>query len=133
MNHDNITTADTVQDIFAYNLLINTNIPNDPETMNMASKETFGLVVNITSTNPMTNMMFVISEANGDVDSIHFGKPIVEFGKAFRFSDSKERCVHLSEKRSSSGMIISKFQLTLPNCALKVSQCNKGDGKFLVL
>jgi hypothetical protein len=79
------------------------NIPDTPDVKEMLSEQTFGLVLNITNTNPMTNLEFDISEILGHDDAIHFGKPDVKFGPAYQFSDPNGRLVHLPEIRSSSG------------------------------
>ena len=89
-----------------YDLLLSTNIPDSPEMMVIKSDQTIGLVFNITSTNPMTNMEFEISEIEGHVDAFHFGTPVVHFGAAYEFSNPQERILHMSVKESSTGLAI---------------------------
>ena len=105
MSQEEITSASTAAETTAYDLLMTSNIPDKPAIKEMLRQETFGLVFNITNTNPMTNLEFDISEILGDEDAFNFGKPHVKFGPAYQFSDPNGRLVHLPEIRSSSGKI----------------------------
>jgi hypothetical protein len=105
VSQEEITSASTAADTTAYDLLMTSNIPDTPAIKEMLGDETFGLVFNITNTNPMTNLEFDISEILGDEDAFNFGKPHVKFGTAYQFSDPISRLVHLPEIQSSSGKI----------------------------
>ena len=56
--------------------------------LELKPSQTHFFVATITSTNPVTNIEFEISEVFGHEDAIHFGFPTVEFGDAFRFSNA---------------------------------------------
>ena len=103
VSQEEITSSTKAADPTSYDLLITTNIDQTNNVMWMKSESTFGLELNITNTNPMTNLEFDISESKGHVDAFHFGKPVVEFGEAYQFSDPENRLIHLQEIWSDSG------------------------------
>ena len=59
-------------------------------------EETFGLEITITSTAPVTNLEFDISEVAGQEDALHLGRPAVQWGAAFRHS-------HTASSRPAEG------------------------------
>jgi hypothetical protein len=90
-----------------YDLKISHNLPSP---WSMAVHDTFNLVVNITNTNPVTNLEFDIEEMLGHVDAISFGMPHVAFGSAYQYditknaaNNSQGKLNHLDTSLSGSG------------------------------
>ena len=86
VSQETVTASSSVTTLTAYDLLLYTNLP-DPH-LDMKPTETFFLECTIYSTNPATNLEFEIGELLGDVDALHFGRPVVTFGSSFRFTQS---------------------------------------------
>ena len=86
MSQETVTASSSVTTLTAYDLTMTTNLP-DPH-LDMKPTETFFFEALIYSTNPATNLEFEIGELLGDVDALHFGRPVVTFGSSFRFTQS---------------------------------------------
>ena len=89
-----------------YDLKIEHNLVNG-----LKQRKTFILEINITNTNPVTNLDFDISEMQGHHDAFHFGKPAVLFGAAYINDDPLEtenyegKLMHLEPVLTSSGKL----------------------------
>ena len=64
VSHDEIISHGNAASSYTYDLKMTSNLPAD---VTIKTKETFGLVFTIISTNPMTNMEFEIAETNNEV------------------------------------------------------------------
>ena len=116
VSQETVTSASDVTTVTSYDLIMTTNLDSGV-TKFMKPSETFFFVATIVSTNPATNLEFEISEFLGDDDSLHFGRPHVTFGSAFRFTKSWPsdsfmqeggRLHHLDEKLTNSGLSVRK-------------------------
>ena len=113
VGQETIRSANEAQNTVAYDLIMTTNI-DAINPLELKPSQTHFFVATITTTNPVTNIEFEISEVFGHLDAIHFGYPTVEFGDAFRFSNSwstesetsNGRLHHMPVIASNSGVII---------------------------
>ena len=114
VGQETIRAAPEAQNTNSYDLTMTTNI-DAISPLELKPTETHFLVATITSTNPVTNIEFEISEIFGHEDAIHFGFPQLEFGAGFRFSNSwsadsetqeEGRLHHMPEIVSNSGQSV---------------------------
>jgi hypothetical protein len=87
-----------------YDLKISHNLV-DPWTM--AVQDTFNLEVNITNTNPVTNLEFDIGEMLGHLDALSFGVPSVSFGSAYDRDNTKNTLEDAEGKVNNLDAIVS--------------------------
>ena len=88
MSQEVVTSDANVAVRTQYDLIMTTNLDGGLSNLLMKPTETYFFEAYIISTNPVTNLEFEIGTLFGDVDALHFGIPVVNFGSAFRFTKS---------------------------------------------
>ena len=117
MSQEVVTSDANVAVRTQYDLIMTTNLDGGLSNLLMKPTETYFFEAYIISTNPVTNLEFEIGTLFGDVDALHFGIPVVNFGSAFRFTKSwpssdgdgyDGRLHHLTETVSNTGRTVRK-------------------------